>query len=296
MQVAKRIFLFLVLNVLIITSITFFLKITGLEQMLYGYGGDYPKMFIFCLVWGMGGAFISLMLSKTFAKSAMGVQVIDPRTQDPDTRRLVNLVHDIAKKAKLRTMPEVGIYESPEVNAFATGPTKNNSIVAVSTGLLHRMDEEQVTGVLSHEVSHIANGDMVTLTIVQGVVNSFVMFFTRIIAEMVAKDRDGRVNPGIYFLVSFVAQIALMFLAIPLITAVSRWREYRADLGSARLTGKHRMISALKALQNQTTLDNREPAFSAFKISGKKSHGLMQYFMTHPPLESRIAALERARI
>lgn len=296
MQIAKRIFLLATLNLLIILSISFILRITGLDQLMYRQGANYNTLFIICLVWGTGGAFISLALSKFFAKKAMGVQVIDPNTNDPDTRRLVNLVHEISRKANLPKMPEVGIYESPEVNAFATGPSKSNSLVAVSTGLLHRLDEEQVTGVLSHEVSHIANGDMVTLTIVQGVVNAFVMFFAKILAEMIAKDRDGRMNYFMYYMVENVLSIALMFLAIPVITAVSRWREFRADYGSAKLTGKHRMISALRALQNQQVIDNREPAFNAFKISGKKSSGFAKFFMTHPPLEDRIAALERARI
>ncbi len=296
MQFTKRIFLFFALNALIILSISFILKVTGLDRIMYGYGGNYGTLFVICLLWGTGGAFISLALSKTFAKSGMGVQIIDPRTNDPDTRRLLNLVHDLAQKAKLPKMPEVGIYESPELNAFATGPSKSNSLVAVSTGLLNRMDEEQVTGVLAHEVSHIANGDMVTMTIVQGVANAFAMFFAKILAEMVAKDRDGRVNYFLYYMIESVLSVALMFLALPLITAFSRWREYRADHGSARLAGKHRMISALRALQGQQVLDNREPALSAFKISGKKSTGITKYFLTHPPIEERIAALERARL
>lgn len=297
MAFVRRITVFVLLNILVIASITFILRITGLDRALYAYGANYQMLLVFCLVWGTGGAFISLLMSKFFAKHAMGVQIIDPSTRDPETRNLVNKVHDLARKVGITKMPEVGIYESPEINAFATGPSKNNSLVAVSTGLLQRMGGDEVEGVLGHEVSHIANGDMVTMTLVQGVVNAFVMFFAKIVAQTMAKDSEGRINYGMYYLLEMVFQMAFMFLAIPLITAVSRWREYRADYGSAKIAGKYKMISALRALQGtQKVLDNREPSFAAFKISGKKSSGLMKFFMTHPPLEDRIHALEQARI
>ncbi|HAR43341.1 MAG TPA: protease HtpX, partial [Bdellovibrionales bacterium] len=183
----KRISLFLLVNFLVIITISVILKLLGIQPYLTAYGIDYGNLMAFCLVWGMGGAFISLALSRIIAKFAMGVKVIAPDTHDPALQDLVQMVHQLAKSAGLPAMPEVGIYNSPEVNAFATGPTKSRALVAVSTGLLQRMHRAEVEGVLGHEIAHVANGDMVTMTLIQGVVNAFVMFLARAIAFALAQ-------------------------------------------------------------------------------------------------------------
>jgi len=215
----------------------------------------------FCLVWGMGGAFISLAISRIMAKMMMGVKVIDPRQlHDPQLQWLVETVHRLARSAGISTMPEVGIYDSPEVNAFATGPTKNRALVAVSSGLLNRMGRDQVEGVLGHEVAHVANGDMVTMTLIQGVVNAFVMFLARAIAFAVAQsgrrdDNEGSsFSSGTYLIVQFVLEIVFMILGSILVAFVSRWREFRADHGGARLAGRDKMIAALEALRRNYEL------------------------------------------
>ncbi|MDZ4662182.1 MAG: protease HtpX [Pseudomonadota bacterium] len=297
-NLAKRVFLMLLLNILVLVTISIILSVTGLGSYFFKNEGDYLAMYLFCFVWGTVGAFISLLLSKFFAKMMMGVQIVDPNSRDANSRELVVLVHGLARRAGLIKMPEVGIYESPEINAFATGPSKNNSLVAVSTGLLNRMDRDQLEGVLGHELAHVANGDMVTMTIVQGIVNSFVMFFARIIASILApKDSEGRSNFFGYYMTYHLVEIALMFLTIPIVAGVSRWREYRADLGGAKIAGKEKMIGALKALSGtEKSVDNKEAAFASLKISGKRSGGLALFFMTHPPLEDRIRRLEQARV
>jgi heat shock protein HtpX len=256
----------------------------------------------FCLIWGMGGAFISLALSRVMAKWMMGVQVIDPNTRDADLQQLLQLVYGLAKGAHLSTMPQVGIYDSPELNAFATGPTKSRSLVAVSSGLLSRMTPEQLEGVLGHEITHIANGDMVTMTLLQGVINAFVMFLARVIAFAIAQalrgDRDERrggegMSYMTFYLVQFVLEIIFMILGSIVVATFSRWREYRADAGGARLAGRENMISALQALQRTyETVDMKaQPAVQALKISSKP-RGVLSFFSTHPPLEERIARLQ----
>jgi heat shock protein HtpX len=248
----------------------------------------------------MGGALISLMLSRIMAKWMMGVKVIDPNTSDPDLQSLVQIVHNLARSAHLPKMPEVGIYDSPEVNAFATGPTKSRALVAVSSGLLNRMSSDQIEGVLGHEITHVANGDMVTMTLIQGVVNAFVMFLSRVIAFALAQamrgDRDDRrgMSSGVYFLVEFVLQIIFMILGSIVVAAFSRWREYRADAGGARLAGRDRMVGALEALKRTYELvDPRaQPAVATLKISSHP-RGLFALFATHPPLDDRIARLQK---
>ncbi len=294
----KRIFLFLALNFLIITTISIVLNILGIQPYLNSRGIDYGSLMAFCLVWGMGGAFISLALSKQMAKWMMGVRVIDPATQDPQLQSLVEIVHRLARAARLKSMPEVGIYDSPEVNAFATGPTRSRSIVAASRGLLERMNSAEVEGVLGHEITHIANGDMVTMTLLQGVVNAFVMFLARAIAFALAqggrsRDDNRGFSFGSYFLVQFVLQVCFMILGSILIAWFSRYREYRADAGGARLAGKEKMIGALQALQrNLELVDPRaQPAAQMLKISPRPA-GMFRFFSTHPPLEKRIARLQ----
>ncbi|MBP1621860.1 MAG: htpX [Acidobacteria bacterium] len=298
MAVAKRVFLFVIVNILVLVTISITLRLLGLQPYLTAYGIDYRSLAVFCLVWGMGGALISLALSRVMAKMAMGVKVIDPATAEPAARDLVNTVHNLARAAGLPKMPEVGVYNSPEVNAFATGPTKSRALVAVSRGLLERMDRQAVEGVLGHEIAHIANGDMVTMTLLQGVINAFVMFFARVIAffltQLMRRDDSGP-GWGMQYLFTIVLEIALSLLGAMVVAAFSRWREFRADRGGAQFAGRGNMIAALEALQRTTQMvDTRHEALATFKISGRKRGALAMLFATHPPLEARIQRLQMA--
>lgn len=293
MAFMKRIFLFAAVNILVVVTISLVLNLLGVRPYLSHRGIDYNALMVFCLVWGMGGAFISLSLSRVMAKWMMGVQVIDPSTASGEAARLVQTVHGLARSAGISVMPEVGVYNSPEVNAFATGPTRNRALVAVSAGLLQRMDGAQVEGVLGHEISHVANGDMVTMTLIQGIINAFVMFFARVIAFAISNQVKENARRGVQMAVTFVLEILLSVLGMMVVAAFSRYREYRADAGGARLAGREKMISALEALRRSVEgVDNRQPALSAFKISGRR-HGFMMFLSTHPPLEDRIARLRQ---
>jgi heat shock protein HtpX len=300
LQVSKRILLFVLVNILVLVTISLVLRLFGLDRYLESARLNYTALAAFCLLWGMGGAFISLAISRWMAKFAMGVKVIDPNTSNPALRELVENVHALARRAQLPKLPEVGIYESPEVNAFATGPSKARSLVAVSTGLLNRMDRDEVQGVLAHEVAHIANGDMVTMTLIQGVINAFVMFFARILAFAVAQALrsrdDDRGGFWIQYLLVMVFEIALSLLGAIVVCWFSRQREFRADAGGRILAGKPQMIGALRALQSVLAgphaVDERGASLQSLKISGKPA-GFLALFATHPPLEQRIAALER---
>jgi heat shock protein HtpX len=301
MAFMKRIFLFLAVNAVIVLTVSLLLNFLGVKPYLDRYGLNIGALAVFCLVWGMAGAFISLALSRVMAKMMMGVRVIPPNTSDPALAGLVQTVHNLARGAKLPAMPEVGIYESPEVNAFATGPTRSRALVAVSTGLLNRMSKEEVTAVLGHEVAHVANGDMVTMTLIQGIVNAFVMFLARLLAyvvSMAGRDREERGTPWSYFLLQFVFEIVFMIIGSMIVAAFSRKREFRADAGSAKLYGRRYMIEALRALQrNYPVVDpaHAAPALQTLKISGHPQgmSRFMALFSTHPPLEERIARLER---
>jgi len=298
MAVAKRVLLFVAVNILILVTISITLNLLGVRPYLSARGIDYGSLLVFCAVWGMGGAFISLGLSRVMAKWMMRVQVIDPDRADPTSRELVNTVHNLARAAGLPKMPEVGVYDSPEVNAFATGPTRSRALVAVSTGLLRRMDRRQVEGVLGHEIAHVANGDMVTMTLIQGVINAFVMFFARAIAFAAAQFLRGDDERGPSFMLQWVLtivlEIALSILGAIVVAFFSRWREFRADAGGARLAGRDSMISALEGLQRTTELvDTRQQALATLKISGGRKRGLAFLFATHPPLEERIERLRR---
>ncbi|PIS10879.1 MAG: protease HtpX [Bdellovibrio sp. CG10_big_fil_rev_8_21_14_0_10_47_8] len=296
----KRIGLFVAVNALVIGTISILLNVLGVKPYIMAYGLDYQSLMIFCLIWGMGGAFISLALSRVMAKWMMGVQIVPANTPDPELRELVQMVHQLSRAARLPAMPQVGVYESQEVNAFATGPSKSRSLVAVSSGLLLRMKNEEIRGVIGHEVAHIANGDMVTMTLVQGVVNAFVMFLARAIAYALtmAKGQGGeeRGTPLSYYAVQFALEIAFMILGSMVVAWFSRRREYRADSGGARLAGRDNMIQALEGLKR--TFDNvdpsAQPALQALKISSR-SGGFMKFFSTHPPLEERIRRLRGAR-
>lgn len=298
----KRIGLFLAVNILVMVTISTILNLLGVKPYITAYGLDYQALMIFCLVWGMGGAFISLALSRVMAKWMMGVQIVPADTHDPELRDLVQMVHELSRAAYLPVMPEVGVYDSPEVNAFATGPSKSRSLVAVSTGLLHRMNRDEVKGVLGHEVAHIANGDMVTMTLIQGVVNAFVMFLARAIAFALtmSKGQDSEERQGMpmsYYLVQFALEIVFMVLGSMVVAWFSRYREYRADSGGARLAGRQNMIQALEGLQRtiEGVDPSPQPAIQALKISSRPG-GLMKLFSTHPPLDERIERLKRAMI
>lgn len=288
----KRIFFFVLTNILIIVTISIVIQILGIRPYLRGAGIDLINLALFCLIWGMGGAFISLFLSKFMVKMMMGVKEIDPH--DPNLGWLVQKVHSIARKAGISKMPEVGIYESEELNAFATGPSKNNSLVAVSTGLLQRMDERSLEGVLGHEVAHIANGDMVTMTLLQGIVNAFVMFFARIISFIVSSAvKDDDLRSLVQFITIIFLEIVLSFLGMLVVAWFSRYREFRADEGGARLTTRSSMINALQTLKDYYEIQdpNLPQSVNTFKISGK-SAGLLALLATHPPLDERIKRLQ----
>jgi heat shock protein HtpX len=309
MAMIRRIGFFLALNVVVVLTLSLVTNLLGLGPMITRQGMNYGSLIAFCLVWGMGGSLISLMLSKMMAKWSMGVKVIDPATYDAQERELIQTVHRMARAAGITKMPEVGYYESPEVNAFATGPSKNNSLVAVSTGLLRNMDSKSVEGVLGHEISHITNGDMVTMVLLQGVVNAFVMAIARIVAFAIDNalrgDRDrggGGLGTFGYIGVVFVLELLLFIPGSFIIGWFSRQREYRADAGGARLAGREKMISALRSLQRLSEVNDaasRQPqgqqqaAIASLKISGHGGGLLSALRSTHPPLEKRIEALER---
>jgi heat shock protein HtpX len=293
----KRIGLFLIVNVAVMATVGFIVNFFGITPYINAYGINYQSLLIMCLLWGMVGSFISLSISRWTAKTMMGVKLQEP---NGPYGALVSKVHAFARKAGFEKMPEVGVYMSPEVNAFATGPSKNKSLVAVSSGLLENMTEDEVDGVLAHEVAHIQNGDMVTMALVQGVVNAFVMFFSRIAAFAVSQALrgDDDEGPGLGGLAHFglvmLFDIIFGLLATPIVAGFSRWREYRADSGGAYLAGKHKMIAALERLQQKHEyVDTKSnPEMAAFKISNRA--GLMALLSTHPPLDKRIAALRRS--
>lgn len=289
----KRIFLFGLVNILIIASIS--VVWAFLSQALNLPPQTYAALIFYCVVFGFGGALISLALSRVMAKWMMGVKIIDPQFAVGDEKTVLHMVTALAQKAGLPETPEVGIYESDEVNAFATGPSKRRSLVAVSTGLLRRMNSDQVEGVLGHEIGHIANGDMVTMTLIQGVINSVVMIIARVIAMAVASATEERNRYWVQFSLVMILQFALGLLGTIAVSYFSRRREFRADAWGARLAGKDRMISALRALGGTTELvDESHPALASLKISGANQNAFVRLFSTHPPLEERITALQKA--
>ena len=292
-RMGKRIFLFVAVNILILATLSISLNLLGVGAYFGARGIDYQNLMAFCLVWGMGGAFISLALSRVMAKWMMGVVVIDPDTREPGLAELVRTVHKLARAANLPAMPEVGYYPSPEINAFATGPTKSRALVAVSAGLLERMGGVELEGVLAHEISHIANGDMVTMTLIQGIINAFVMFLARVIAFFIANRGRDSESRGPSYLVIFLLEMALSVLGMLVVSAFSRRREYSADEGGARLAGRTSMIKALEALQSSVSFADltHKESMATLKISGKP-RGFFSLFATHPPLGERIARLK----
>jgi len=289
----KRVALFLATNIAILVVLGIVLQLLGVDSLLdeQGVDLDLRALLIFSALFGMGGSFISLALSKWMAKRATGAQVI----QDPRGQAELWLVETVGKHAKAAGigMPEVAIYDSPAPNAFATGARRDSALVAVSTGLLRGMNQDEVDGVLAHEVSHIANGDMVTLTLIQGVINTFVIFFARVIGHFVDRvilKNERGLGIG-YFVASILAQIVLGILASTIVFWFSRRREFRADAGAARLAGANRMVAALERLKSASDEPLPEQ-LNAFGISGGVKTGLAALFASHPPLDERIARLE----
>jgi heat shock protein HtpX len=289
----KRVALFLATNVAILLVLSIAMRVLGLEPYLTETGLNLTSLLVMAAVMGFGGSFISLAISKWMAKKSMGVRVIETPSNSTELW-LVDTIRKYAADAGIG-MPEVGIYDAPDVNAFATGMTRNKSLVAVSSGLLQQMKRNEAEAVLGHEIAHIANGDMVTLTLIQGVVNTFVIFLSRIIGHTVDRVvfKNERGHGPAFWVTTIVAQLVLGILASIIVMWFSRQREFRADRGGASLAGGPNMIAALErlgALHPQPLPDK----MAAFGIAGGGAHGLKRLFMTHPPLEERIAAL-RAR-
>jgi heat shock protein HtpX len=293
----KRIALLIATNLAVVLLLSAVIQVFGLDSYLSRRGLNYESLLIFSAVFGFGGAFFSLAISKWMAKRMMGVRVITQPASEAE-RWLLATVGSHAQKAGIR-MPEVGIFDSPEPNAFATGARKNDSLVAVSTGLLRSMRREEVDAVLGHEISHVANGDMVTLTLIQGVLNTFVFFLARVIGSIVdgflrGNSSDERRGPGLgYFVIVMVSEIALGLLASMIVAWFSRRREFRADAGGAYLAGTGSMIGALQALRAAHSPSRMPGQLQAFGINGGLAQGVRKLFMSHPPLEERIAALEQ---
>ncbi|HEX7115944.1 MAG TPA: protease HtpX [Steroidobacter sp.] len=289
----KRILLFVATNVAVLVVLSISMRLLGIDRILdeQGVGLDLNALLVFSAVLGFSGSLISLALSKTLAKHGMGVRVIEQPANETE-RWLVETVRRQAQQAGIG-MPEVGIFEAREMNAFATGARRDNALVAVSRGLLDGMSRREAEAVLGHEISHVANGDMVTLTLIQGVVNTFVIFLSRVIGHtvdrVIFKTERGH-GPG-YLITVIVAQLVLGILASMIVMAFSRYREFRADAGGAQLAGRESMIGALERLRQNLPPPLPE-RMAAFGISGSIGHGLRRLFMTHPPLEERIAALK----
>ncbi|HZK44549.1 MAG TPA: protease HtpX [Syntrophomonadaceae bacterium] len=293
----KRIGMFLLVNFLVLTTIGIVTSVLGIGSYMTGAGLDYYSLFILALIIGFSGSLISLAMSKFMAKKMMNVQVLDPdKSLNTEQRQLVSTVYRLAQKAGLKKMPEVGIYPSNEVNAFATGPTRNNSLVAVSQGLLNRMNPDAIEGVLAHEIAHVANGDMVTMTLLQGVINTFVVFLSRIIAYFASMLVKKELQGVVHLISIIVFQILLSILGSIAVMAYSRHREFAADSGGADLAGRQKMITALQALKQTTNLvDTSQESIASFKISGEKRRGLRQLLATHPDLDDRIQRLQEMR-
>lgn len=289
---AKRIFLFLLSNILVITTIGIVLSILNVSPYQTVNGNlDLVNLLIFSAVVGFTGSFVSLAISRWMAKMMMKVKVLDPsKSLSAMEKDLVERVHRLSRAAGLTKMPQVGIYQSSEVNAFATGPSKRRSLVAVSTGLLQEMDDDAIEGVLAHEVAHIANGDMVTMTLLQGIVNTFVVFFARIAAWAVSRFVREDLAPIVHFIAVIIFQIVFSILGSLVVFAFSRYREFHADRGGADLAGKDKMIHALRSLkQYSQRVRDDDTALSTMKINSKKG---MSLFSTHPDLDDRISRLE----
>lgn len=290
----KRVLLFLVTNLAILLLLSVTMRLFGIQPYINEYGLNYNSLLVFAAVFGMGGAFISLAMSKWTAKRFTGAQVIDsPRSAEEQW--LVSTVARQAQQAGIGT-PEVAIYDAPDINAFATGMNRNNALVAVSAGLLRSMTRPEAEAVLAHEVSHVANGDMVTLALIQGVVNTFVIFLSRVIGQTVDRVvfRNERGHGIGFWITVFIAEMVLGLLATLVVMAFSRHREFRADAGGAGLAGRENMIAALERLRSSLGEPHLPDQLAAFGISGSVGQGLRRLLMSHPPLEERIEVLRRS--
>ena len=289
----KRVFYFLVTNLAIVLVLSITMRLLGVEPFLNANGLNFNSLLIFASVMGFGGAFISLAISKWSAKQMSGAVTIEnPKTSDEIW--LMNTVKKQSQAVGIQ-MPEVAIFNSPVVNAFATGMSRDSSLVAVSSGLLEMMTKDEAEAVIGHEISHIANGDMVTLTLIQGVVNTFVLFFSRVIGytvdKVIFKTREGT-GPA-FFITMIISELLLGVLASIVVMWFSRQREYRADLGGGQLAGKQKMIAALKRLKAQYESSALPKSIAALGISGEQGMGLKELFSTHPSLDDRIARLQQ---
>ena len=290
----KRVLLFLVTNLAIMIVLSITLWILGVERILdeQGVGLNLNNLLVFSVLFGMGGSFISLAISKWTAKRLTGAQVIE-QPRNAAEQWLVETVRQHAKAAGIG-MPEVAIYDSPDMNAFATGARRDHALVAVSTGLFQKMNRGEVDAVLGHEVSHVANGDMITLALIQGVVNTFVIFLSRVIGHVVDRTvfKTERGHGPAFWITTIIAQVVIGLLASMIVFWFSRRREFRADTGGARLAGRNQMIAALERLKTMVDQPALPDQMRAFGISGGARRGLLRLFMTHPPIDERIAALK----
>ena len=291
----KRIFLFVATNLAVVVLLGIVARLLGVDRFLNESGLNITSLLIFAAIFGMGGSLISLMMSKSIAKMSVGAQVIEQPTSQTE-RWLVDTVQRQAQAAGIG-MPEVAIYDSPEPNAFATGANRNAALVAVSTGLLEQMSAEEAEAVLGHEVSHVANGDMVTLALLQGVLNTFVIALSRVVGSVVdqalSRGQEDR-GPGMgYYLTSMVLELLFGFIASLIVMWFSRYREFHADAGGAKLAGRNKMIAALERLRQLHEPSQLPSQMAAFGINGGLGDGLRRLLMTHPPLEERIEALRR---
>lgn len=290
----KRISLFILVNALVLVTIsitsTILFNVFGFRVPTGTQG-----LLILCGIMGFSGSFISLMLSKFMARHMFGVKIVDANTSDPELRWLVDTTQRLASKAGLSKPPEVGVYEAPEINAFATGPSKNNSLVAVSSGLLRALSKDEAEGVLGHEIAHISNGDMVTMALLQGVVNTFVLFLSRLLASLIANSGESNQRRGgsiTQFMLTILFDMVFSILASILVNYFSRRREFRADAGGSRLAGREKMIAGLRKLQAQfAQIEPDNSGVATLKITSKEA-GIKSLFSTHPPLEERIRRLE----
>ena len=291
----KRIFLFLMTNLAIMLVLSVTVRLLGADQYLTKQGLDVSSLLVFAAIFGFGGSFISLLMSKWIAKRSTRAQVItQPRTEAEHW--LIETVRRQSQQAGIG-MPEVAIFDSPDVNAFATGANRNSALVAVSSGLLRSMTRDEAEAVVGHEITHVANGDMVTLALIQGVVNTFVIFLARVIGYFVDRVvfKSDRENGPAFWITSIVAELVLGILASTIVMWFSRQREFRADAGGARLSQTSKMIAALERLKAQMHPAQLPDQMAAFGITGGLAHGLKRLFMTHPPLDERIARLRAAQ-
>lgn len=291
----RRVFYFLITNIAILVVLSAALRILGVEPYLTQQGINYQSLLVFAAIFGMGGSFISLALSKWMAKRLTGAKVIASPSNETEAW-LVRTVADLAKKSGIGA-PEVAVYPAEDMNAFATGMKRNKALVAVSVGLMRKMDRDQVRAVLAHEIGHVANGDMITLALMQGVVNTFVIFLSRVLGHAVDRIvfKNERGHGPAFWITSIVAELLLAALASIVVLWFSRKREYRADSSAASMVGKKPMMSALEALKASIRLPHLPDEMAAFGISGKKRGGLAALFATHPDLDDRIRALAESR-